>query len=308
MNAIDVKHLTKRYGAFAAVDDVTFGLEPGVVLALLGPNGAGKTTTIEMLEGFLDPSGGEVRVLGTDPRHGGRQWRARIGLVLQSTSLDPQITVWEVLNLFARLFPQPLPVVEVLEIVDLTDDAGVRIGVLSGGQRRRVDLGLGIIGRPELLFLDEPTTGLDPGARRGIWAGIERLKSAGTSVLLTTHYLDEAAQLADRIIVLANGKVVADTTPAAMRTRGGLTTIRYHVPDGVPLSSLPAPLTDCATLDDRDLVIRCADVTQVLDSLVCWARRHQIDLSGLEVGPPSLEDAYLAITGESRGNEDIHHG
>jgi ABC-2 type transport system ATP-binding protein len=189
MTAITVGDLSKRYGAFNAVEAVSFDVRRGEVIALLGPNGAGKTTTIEILEGFLTPSSGVVRVLGADPRRAGRAWRARIGLVLQSTSLDAQLSVREALALHAGLFPRPRPLGEVLELVDLDAGAGARIGALSGGQRRRVDLALGMIGDPEVLFLDEPTTGLDPEARRRIWLGIERLADAGTTVVMTTHYL-----------------------------------------------------------------------------------------------------------------------
>jgi ABC-2 type transport system ATP-binding protein len=189
---------------------VTFEVTHGQLLAILGPNGAGKTTTLEMLEGFAAPTSGTVRVLGADPHRAGRAWRARIGLVLQSTSLDSEFTVADTLRLFARLYPAPRRVREVLDLVDLRSDAQTRVGVLSGGQRRRVDIAIGVIGRPEVLFLDEPTTGLDPEARRHTWASIENLTSAGTTVLLTTHYIDEADHLADRVIVLADGRLGAD--------------------------------------------------------------------------------------------------
>ena len=183
-----------------------------------------------------------MRVLGADPRPGGRQgraWRARIGLVLQSASLDLQLTVAEALRLFARLYPRPLPVPDVLDVIGLTGDAATRIGVLSGGQRRRVDLGIGIIGRPELLFLDEPTTGLDPEARRQLWAVIENLAASGSTVLLTTHYMDEAQHLASRLIVLADGRIVADATPGQLRAYGTLPAIRLPLTDGAPVGDLP---------------------------------------------------------------------
>ena len=241
MSAIVVEDLVKRYGGFTAVEDVSFTAAAGEVTALLGPNGAGKTTTIEILEGFQAPTAGAVRVLGTDPRAGGRagqSWRARIGLVLQSTSLDAQLTVTEALTLFGGLYPGRRRAGEVLDVIDMAADARTRIGALSGGQRRRVDLGIAIIGQPEMLFLDEPTTGLDPEARRRLWSVIENLTASGTGVLLTTHYLDEAQRLASRVVVLADGRVVADASPDKLRAMGGVPVIRYRLPAGAP--DLPA--------------------------------------------------------------------
>jgi ABC-2 type transport system ATP-binding protein len=299
VTAIEVEHLVKRFGGFTAVEDVSFTVPAGQVAAVLGPNGAGKTTTIEVLEGFLAPSRGAVRVLGTDPRRGGRAgraWRARIGLVLQSTSLDMQLTVAEAVSLYAGLFPQPMGAAEVIEMIDLSSDAGTRIGALSGGQRRRVDLGLGIIGRPEVLFLDEPTTGLDPEARRELWAVIQSLVAAGTTVLLTTHYIEEAQRLADRVIVLAEGRVVADATPDQLRARGGTPVIRYRLPPGTRARDLPPALSRYVDPGRGELTLPSADVTADLDALVGWARRNWADLTGLEVTPPSLEDAYIALT------------
>jgi ABC-2 type transport system ATP-binding protein len=309
MSAIEVEGLVKRYGGFTAVAGVSFTAAPGQVTALLGPNGAGKTTTIEILEGFQRPTGGTVRVLGTDPRAGGRAgraWRARIGLVLQSTSLDAQLTVTEALTVFGGLYPSPQRVGEVLDAIDMADDAKTRIGALSGGQRRRVDLGIAIIGRPEMLFLDEPTTGLDPEARRRLWAVIENLTAAGTTVLLTTHYLDEAQRLARRVIVLADGRVAADATPDELRAMGGAPVIRYRLPvppPGGTAPDLPAGLAEHVT--DGELRLPSADVTGDLALLTGWARDHFVDLTGLEVGPPSLEDAYLALTSEEG---TLNHG
>jgi ABC-2 type transport system ATP-binding protein len=307
MSAIEVERLSKRYGAFPALDGISFEVPSGRVVALLGPNGAGKTTTIELLEGFLAPSGGAVRVLGADPLRGNRAWRARLGLVLQSTSLDAQLAVREALRLHAGLFPRPLPLAEVLELVDLEAEADTRIGVLSGGQRRRVDLALGVVGRPELLFLDEPTTGLDPEARRRIWTGIEQLTSGGTTVMLTTHYLEEAQRLADRVIVLSGGRVVADGTPDQLRAAGAGALLRYP-PAGAPVDTLPPSLAGHLDPARGELLVRCADVTAVLEALIGWARRHGIDLAGLEVGPPSLEDAYLALTDDHDALEEARHG
>jgi ABC-2 type transport system ATP-binding protein len=306
VTVIEVEHLVKRFGGFTAVDDVSFGVPAGQVAAVLGPNGAGKTTTIEILEGFLAPSGGTVRVLGADPRHGGRAWRARIGLVLQSTSLDMQLTVAEALGLYAGLFPRPMAAAAVLDLIGLHSDSATRIGALSGGQRRRVDLGLGIIGRPEILFLDEPTTGLDPEARRELWAVIQSLVAEGTTVLLTTHYIEEAQRLADRVIVLAEGRVVADATPGQLRARGGTPAIRYRLPPGTPADSLPSSLARYADAARGELIVPSADLTADLAELVGWARRSRADLTGLEVAPPSLEDAYLSLTAEPADNRKVY--
>jgi ABC-2 type transport system ATP-binding protein len=298
VSAITAERLTKRYGQFAAVDDVSFEVPRGQLLAVLGPNGAGKTTTMEMLEGFTRPSSGTVRVLGADPHRAPRAWRARIGLVLQSTALDGEFTVADTLRLFARHYPAPRRVREVLDLVDMKDDARTRVGVLSGGQRRRVDIAIAIVGRPEVLFLDEPTTGLDPEARRHTWAAVGNLTAAGATVLLTTHYIDEADHLADRIIVLSGGRVTADTTPRELRARGGSPVIRYQLPAGIAADDMPARLSQWLNGDDRTLIVRGQDLTGPLRELAEWAEKNRLGLAGLEVGPPSLEDAYLAVIGE----------
>jgi ABC-2 type transport system ATP-binding protein len=302
MSAIVVEDLVKRYDGFSAVEDVSFTAAAGEVTALLGPNGAGKTTTIEILEGFQAPTAGAVRVLGTNPRAGGRagqSWRARIGLVLQSTSLDAQLTVTEALTLFGGLYPGRRRAGEVLDVIDMAADARTRIGALSGGQRRRVDLGIATIGQPEMLFLDEPTTGLDPEARRRLWSVIENLTARGTGVLLTTHYLDEAQRLASRVVVLADGRVVADASPDKLRAMGGAPVIRYRLPappPGCTAPDLPAGLA--GHVAGGELTLPSADVTADLALLTGWARDNHVDLTGLEVGSPSLEDAYLALTSE----------
>ncbi len=307
MSAVTVSGLVKRFGAYTAVGGVSFDAPAGQVTALLGPNGAGKTTTIEILEGFQAPTSGTVRVLGADPRHAKRAWRARIGLVLQATSLDAQLTVSEALSVYGSLYPSPRAIGEVLDVVDLAADARTRIGVLSGGQRRRVDLGIAIIGRPELLFLDEPTTGLDPEARRRQWTMIENLTAAGTTVLLTTHYLDEAQHLAKRVIVMDGGRVVADATPAELRAMGGVPVIRYRLPAGA--SDLPPALAVYLDRTGSELTLPSADVTADLGTLVMWARDNHVDLTSLEVGTPSLEEAYLAITGrQTQGKGALSHG
>jgi|HubBroStandDraft_6_1064221.scaffolds.fasta_scaffold99136_2 ABC-2 type transport system ATP-binding protein len=295
--AVFVEHLSKRFGELAAVDDVSFVVPEGQVVGVLGPNGAGKTTTLEMLEGFLAPTSGTIRILGTDPRRGGRAWRARVGLVLQSTSLDPELTVRQTLDLYTALYPRPWPAREILKLIDLANDAQTRVGVLSGGQRRRVDLAIGIIGRPEILFLDEPTTGLDPEARRRTWTAVERLTQAGTTVLLTTHYIDEVDRLADRVIVLAGGRVVTDTTPRQLRAQGGPATIRLPV-GPVTVAELPPKLAAHLDADHDAIVIRTTDMAADLGELIAWADARDENLADLEVGPPSLEDAYLTAVGE----------
>ena len=306
MNAIVAERLTKRYGDLEALDNVSFEVPAGQFVALLGPNGAGKTTTIEILEGFLTPTSGSARVLGSDPHRGGRNWRSRIGLVMQSTSLDQEMTVRDLLTAFGGLYPDPLPVREVLEIVDLADEAQTRFGTLSGGQQRRVDVAVGIIGRPEILFLDEPSTGLDPEARRHLWSGIERLAATGMTVLLTTHYMEEASQLANRLIVISSGHVLADTTPDELRNRDGHTFIRYQLPPQALVSSMPASLAGDFDPAHNALTIKTTDVNATLRELTLWADQHGVDLHGIEVGPPTLEDAYLAITGADPGGDHDH--
>jgi ABC-2 type transport system ATP-binding protein len=298
MTAIVTENLTKMYGDLAAVNGVSFEVPDGQCVAMLGPNGAGKTTTIEILEGFQAPTSGSARVLGCDPRRGGRGWRARIGLVMQSTSLDAELSVRDLLRTFGAQYPDPLGVYEVLDMVGLRDEAETRFGTLSGGQQRRVDVAVGIIGRPEILFLDEPSTGLDPEARRHLWTGLENLAASGMTVLLTTHYMEEASQLADRLIVIADGEVLADTTPGELRSRGGQVVIRYPLPPSAPVSSLPVRLANGLDSARCQINVRTDDVATVLKELMAWAEPSQLSLDGLEIGPPSLEDAYLAITGD----------
>jgi ABC-2 type transport system ATP-binding protein len=295
VNDITVEHVTKRFGGFEAVSDVSFEVPGGQFLAVLGPNGAGKTTTLEMLEGFSAPTSGTLRVLGTDPHRGDRSWRARIGLVLQSTSLDAGMTVRDTLALFAGLYANPRPVGEAIEIADLQDDARTKVGVLSGGQRRRVDLAIGIVGRPKVLFLDEPTTALDPEARRRTWAAIENLAATGSTIVLTTHYIEEADRLAERILVLDDGRIASDTTPAALRAQAGPAAIRYMLEDPRLAGMLPVRLASHLEPDGRTLVVHTTDVPGVLRELAGFAEAHRLPLAGLEVGPPSLEDAYLSV-------------
>lgn len=274
MNAIEVRDLRKAYGDVQAVDGVTFDVRAGECLALLGPNGAGKTTTTEVLEGYLHADFGSVRVLGADPRTAGLAWRARIGIVLQSDRDLGDLTVRETVRHFAGYFANPRDPEEVIAAVGLEEKARTRNSKLSGGQRRRLDVALGIIGRPEVLFLDEPTTGFDPAARREFWTLIELLKSEGTTILLTTHYLDEAERLADRVAVIARGRIVACDTPTQIGDRSTAVAIVSWFEGGVERSE--------ATSEPTMLVRALAD-------------RMGGEIPQLKVHRPTLEDTYLSL-------------
>jgi ABC-2 type transport system ATP-binding protein len=277
MSAVSVRGLRKRYGGVEALHGIDFEIQAGEVFGLLGPNGAGKTTTIEILEGYRDRSGGEVEVLGVDPQRGGRHWRERLGVVLQSSSLYPNLTVRESLSAFAGYYARQRDTDEIVAIVGLTDKANARVRTLSGGQKRRLDLGLALVGDPELIFLDEPTTGFDPGARRTAWETIRNLRSLGKTVLLTTHYLDEAEQLADRVAVLRGGEIVREGRPSELTGGTVETEIRYRRSGEV-------------------IVERTAEPTARLHELI-----HDsggAELEGLEVRRPTLEDVYLELTEE----------
>jgi len=296
MTAISVQHLRKSYGDLHAVDDVTFEVASGDVFALLGPNGAGKTTCIEVLEGFLRRDSGDVRVLGVDPgqRHEQRWLRTRIGVVLQELAVESFFTVRQVLERNAGFYPAPRPVDEVIELVGLREKANDKIKKLSGGQQRRLDVGLGIVGNPELLFLDEPTTGLDPAARRTTWELIRTLSSEGTTVLLSSHYMDEVEALAQRVAVLSRGTIVASGPPASLGGRDhGRVSIRFSLPHGVAVTDLP--ITPWHV--DGDIIeINTDDEVVVLNRLTNWALERQLALAGLSVNRETLEDVYLALT------------
>jgi ABC-2 type transport system ATP-binding protein len=297
VSAVGVRGLRKSYGATRAVDGVSFEVERGEVFALLGPNGAGKTTTIEILEGFLRRDAGEVGVLGVDPgdRHRQRWLRTRIGVVLQELAVEPFLTVRQVLERNAGYYPAPRPIEEVIELVGLSEKVEARVKTLSGGQQRRLDVGLGIVGHPQLLFLDEPTTGLDPAARRTTWELIQHLSSEGVTVLLSSHYMDEVEALAHRVAVLSGGRVVATGSPTSLggRDRGDVT-IRFELPDGLDAADLPVVPS---TLQGRTVEIRTDDELAVLARLVNWALDQGHTLGGLTVSRESLEDVYLALTG-----------
>jgi len=280
--AVTVRGLVKRYGDLTAVGGVDVDIHAGEVFALLGPNGAGKTTTVEILEGFRQRDGGDVSVLGEDPQRAGRAWRTRIGIVLQSTTENAELTVEELVRHFARYYPRPRDPDEVIAAVGLEEKRGTRSSALSGGQRRRLDVALGIVGHPELLFLDEPTTGFDPEARRAFWDLVRDLRGDGTSILLTTHYLDEAEALADRVGVIAGGRLVALDTPARL---GGRMAHRARVSweDG---AGSYEEVTEFPTRFVREL-----------------ADRYGGEVPGLQVRRPRLEDVYLSLIGQLHPEE-----
>ncbi|HEY2443120.1 MAG TPA: ABC transporter ATP-binding protein [Streptosporangiaceae bacterium] len=296
MSAVSVKNLRKSYGAVHAVGDVSFEVEAGEVFALLGPNGAGKTTTIEILEGFRSRDAGAVQVLGVDPgqRRTQRWLRSRLGIVLQELAVEPYLSVRQVLARNAGYYPHPRPVDEVLDLVGLAEKAGERVKTLSGGQQRRLDVGLGIVGQPELLILDEPTTGLDPSGRRATWDLIKQLESEGTTIILSSHYMDEVEALASRVAVLARGEIVAAGTPDAIGGRdSGMVTIRFRLPDGVSAADLPVPGLPGT---GGEIEIRTEDEVSVLHRLTGWALDRQVGLPGLNVQRVTLEDVYLSLT------------
>ena len=274
---------------------IDFSVRSGEVFALLGPNGAGKTTTVEILEGYRRRDAGEVSVLGHDPARHERRFRERIGLVLQSTGIQPYLTVRETVSLYAGYYPRPRAVDDVLELTGLEHAADRRVGRLSGGQRRRVDLAVALAGDPALLFLDEPTTGFDPSARRQAWEVVQGLARLGKTILLTTHFMDEAQLLADRVAVMAAGRIVASGPPDSIGQRGtGMTTVRFSLPAG---SELPARFGAATTEAGYELTTSGA--TRTLHELTTWALSADVELLGLEVQRPSLEDAYLELTGSS---------
>jgi ABC-2 type transport system ATP-binding protein len=301
MPAVIVEHLAKSYGDTVAVREVSFEVQKGEVFALLGPNGAGKTTCVEILEGFRARSRGRVETLGVDPADTSTQrWlRARIGVVLQELAIEPYYSVRQVLTRNAGYYTNPRPVQEVIELIGLGEKADDRIKRLSGGQQRRLDVGLGIIGNPELLFLDEPTTGLDPSGRRDTWELIKRLAGEGTTVLLTTHYMDEVEALADRVAVLFGQEIVASGTPDSIGGRDvGAVTIRFRLPEGVSAADLPM---DATPADDGHVEIHTEDEVPVLHELTGWALAGGHPLAGLSVVRVSLEDVYLGLTRSGGG-------
>jgi ABC-2 type transport system ATP-binding protein len=299
---IEVRGLRKSYDGVEAVAGIDLEVRAGEIFAFLGPNGAGKTTTVEILEGYRRRTGGDVAVLGTDPATAGRDWRARIGVVLQESEPEAELSAEECLSLYAGYYPDPRPVAETLELVGLTDHRTARCGQMSGGQRRRLDVALALIGDPELIFLDEPTTGFDPAARKSAWDVIAGLRDLGKTIFLTTHYMEEAERLADRIAVLAAGRIVAEGTAA---TLGGRDTeasvISFTLPPGVSAADLPPAVAACVTRTAGGQVeADTRSPLRLLGVLDGWAQARGIDLPDLDVHQPTLEDVYLQLTSEPR--------
>jgi ABC-2 type transport system ATP-binding protein len=296
MAAIVVKGLRKSYADFEAVAGIDLDVGETEIFALLGPNGAGKTTTVEILEGYRERNAGDVSVLGFDPARRPRAMRERIGIVLQTAGVESYLTVAEVVDLYRGYYPHPLARDELLRLVGLDDRPKARVGKLSGGQRRRLDVAVGLAGDPDLLFLDEPTTGFDPGARRQAWDVIRGLKARGKTVLLTTHFMDEAQALADRLAIMRAGRIVATGTLEQIVDMGSKeTTIRVRLPDGIsPPDGVPFE-----QLPDGSYELRTLDPVGVLHRLTGWALDSNIELGDLRVTKPSLEDTYLALTGEA---------
>ena len=280
MTAILVRDLRKSYGAYEALRGIDFDIKEGEVFGLLGPNGAGKTTTVEILEGYRRRDAGEVTVLGHDPARAGPSFRERIGVVLQQSQLFPNLTVRETHRMFAGYYRRPRDTDEVISLVGLDEKRDARVKTLSGGQKRRLDLGVALVGDPDLVFLDEPTTGFDPAARRAAWDMIRSLRSLGKTILLTTHYLDEAEQLADRVAVLREGRIVREGTPTELTGGTQETEIHYR-------------------RDGQEVVIRTTEPTRVLHELTQAALAQGHELEGLEVRRPTLEDVYLLLTADS---------
>ncbi len=300
---IDVAGLHMRYGPYEAVRGIDLHITRGEVFAFLGPNGAGKTTTAEILEGYRRRSGGQVTVLGEDPEHADASWRARIGVVLQETEPERDLTAEECLQLYAGYYPAPRDVHQTLALVGLAEQANVTATRLSGGQRRRLDVALALIGDPELLFLDEPTTGFDPSARRAAWDMVSGLRSLGVTVFLTTHYMDEAEYLADRVAVITQGRIVAEGPPGTLAGREHAPAeIAFTMPADTTVDDLPDPVRAAVAESTSGRVLVHAESTlHILGPLIRWAEGRHVDLPDLEVHRSSLEDVYLALT-----NPDAH--
>jgi ABC-2 type transport system ATP-binding protein len=296
MPVIEVENLVKSYGDVEAVRGVDLHVNAGEVFALLGPNGAGKSTIVEILEGHRTKTSGSVSVLGFDPTDRHRDYRERIGIVLQETAVEEQLTVKEAIDIYGSMFPKRRPTVELIEIVGLEEKTDARIRTLSGGQRRRLELALGIVGDPDLIFLDEPTTGFDPSARRQAWSIVKNLTSLGKTVLLTTHYMDEAQFLADRVAVIAHGEIVAEGTPDSLGNRQTAQSIITFSTD--PSVELSFPMGGAVVAEGGSIELRSDDPTNDLHTITGWALENNIGLADLSVRRPSLEDVYLELTGD----------
>lgn len=303
-NVISVRGLRMTYGQVEAVRGIDLEVERGEIFAFLGPNGAGKTTTVEILEGYRERSGGEVSVLGAEPQGAGPEWRNRVGVVLQECRMEPVLTVRETLDMYAGYYADPRGVDETIELVGLTEEADRRAGRLSGGQQRRLDVGVALIGDAELLFLDEPTTGFDPSARRRFWDVIGGLRDLGKTVFLTTHYMDEAQALADRVAVINGGKIVATGSPDEIGgRRKAASEISFSLPHGAEPPALPDAVAAHASTSNGSIRLRATDPVRVLSELTAWALEGGVELADLEVRRPSLEDVYLELTREAEQEE-----
>ena len=300
MAVIEVDNLVKHYGATPAVDGISFRVEPGEVYGLLGENGAGKSTTVEILEGHRIRTAGSVSVLGEDPGLASRAFRDRIGIVLQTSGIEIELTVREAITLYRRCYRRSRSVEECVELVGLGESADQRVETLSGGQKRRLDLALGIVGRPELLFLDEPTTGFDAAARRNSWELIRSLGDDGTTVVLTSHYLDEVEHLASRVGVLVGGRMIAEGAPATLSGNFGVTTIRFHLPADVRLDEVLGQHAAAATEQEGVVTLPTESPTAALHALTSWAAGRGEELAGLTVSRPTLEDMFLELTADAK--------
>lgn len=299
MHAIEVQDLRKSYGSFEAVRGISFAIPAGQVFAFLGPNGAGKTTTVEILEGYRERTGGQVQVLGFDPAEGKKAMHGRIGIVLQECGFPRFATVRELVALHATYYAKPRPVDEVIEITGLESKSNTIVRMLSGGQKRRLDLALALVGNPDLIFLDEPTTGFDPNARREAWDTIRNLRSLGKTVFLTTHYMEEAQYLADYVAVISEGKIVAEGPPATLGGRDvAHTLIRFTLPPGADSQDLPELAAIDVTNEAGMIVVRTDNATLTAHRLTSWAVDNNWELAGLTIAQPTLEDIYLELTKE----------
>jgi ABC-2 type transport system ATP-binding protein len=298
-NAIQVTNLSKRYGELDAVRDVSFEVAAGEVFCLLGPNGAGKTSITEILEGYRTPTAGSVSVLGMDPAHGARELRQRVGIVLQSCGVQPDLSVAELLEMYGRYHHTRRPVDELIELVELDAKRDTRAKDLSGGQRRRLDVALALVGDPDLIFLDEPTTGFDPAARRHAWSTIRSLSELGKTIFLTTHFMDEAQFLAHRVAVMRQGQIVATGRPEELGGRAlRPTEIRFELPRGRSLADLPETPAETVAIDGGRVLLKSHHGTLATQRITSWALHQGIELEHLTVTQPSLEDVYLELTGE----------
>jgi ABC-2 type transport system ATP-binding protein len=297
---ITVRGLHKSYRQVRAVQGLDLTVRAGEIFAFLGPNGAGKTTTIEILEGYRRRDAGDVDVLGVDPGHPTQAWRGRIGLVLQTCRMPADLTVRELVDRYAGYYAHPRGIDETIELVGLTEQRKMRSEKLSGGMQRRLDVALALVGNPDLIFLDEPTTGFDPTARRQAWDMIRNLRQLGKTVVLSTHFMDEAEALADRLVVIARGRIIAQGTPDSLRATDPLSQIVFNQPDP-GCGQLPATIQQQVTASNGHLVIQTADPVPALAALTTWAIEHGAKLTGLEVRHPSLEDVYLKLVKEADG-------